>query len=63
MYRPEMCPEVRIEGEGIRKIRYIIEGGVHLRYNGMVAMARSLDLQAIPAVIGWQCQGGRNVPM
>ncbi|GMR47631.1 hypothetical protein PMAYCL1PPCAC_17826 [Pristionchus mayeri] len=47
MYRPEMCPE----------------GGVHLHFPGMMAMARNLDLQAVPAVIGWQCQGGRNVPI
>ncbi|GMT23580.1 hypothetical protein PFISCL1PPCAC_14877, partial [Pristionchus fissidentatus] len=47
MYRPEMCPE----------------GAVHLQYPGMVSMSRRLDLQAIPAVIGWQCQGGRNVPI
>jgi xeroderma pigmentosum group C-complementing protein len=46
MYHPQMVPE----------------GCVHLKQKGVLAMARSLNLEAVPAVVGWEFTGGRNHP-
>lgn len=47
MYQSSMCP---------------IEC-THLKLPGVYAIARRLDLEAAPAVIGWEFSGGRNHPM
>ncbi|KAI6191562.1 hypothetical protein M3Y97_00241500 [Aphelenchoides bicaudatus] len=47
MYKPEMVPI----------------GCVHLRQRGVLAMARTLDMECVPAVTGWEFSGGRNHPL
>ncbi|KAI6209604.1 hypothetical protein M3Y96_00238400 [Aphelenchoides besseyi] len=47
MYQPNMVPEEC----------------VHLKEKGVLAMAKSLDLEAVPAVTGWEFSGGRNHPL
>lgn len=36
---------------------------MHLRLPGIYLLARRLDLEAVPAVIGWEFSGGFNHPM
>lgn len=35
----------------------------HLRLNGIYAIARRLEIEAVPAVTGWEFSGGRNHPL
>lgn len=37
------------------------DGCVHMRLNGLLAVARRLDIDCVPAVIGWNhCRGGSH---
>ncbi|KAL3083116.1 hypothetical protein niasHS_010918 [Heterodera schachtii] len=47
MYKAEMLPK----------------GCVHLRLPGVYLIARRMDLEAVPAVIGWEFSGGFNHPI
>lgn len=38
------------------------KGCVHLRLPGVYQIARKLDLEAVPAIIGWEFSGGGNHP-
>lgn len=47
MYQPQMVPD----------------NCVHLKLPGVFNIARKLDIEAVPAVTGWDFRGGRNVPL
>jgi xeroderma pigmentosum group C-complementing protein len=47
MYRPEMVPK----------------SCVHLRLPGVFQIARRMEIDAVPAVVGWQFAGCQNVPI
>lgn len=39
------------------------EGCVHLRLNGLLAISRQLEIDCVPAVVGWEFHKGGNHPM
>lgn len=39
------------------------EGCVHLRLDGIVAVARKLNVEHVPAVVGWEFHKCGNHPM
>lgn len=41
----------------------IPEGCVHLRLSGLSAISRQLDIDCVPAVVGWEFHKGGNHPM
>ncbi|KAL3993549.1 Rad4 transglutaminase-like domain family protein [Acanthocheilonema viteae] len=47
----------------VYKSSMIPEGCVHLRLNGLPAISRQLDIDCVPAVIGWEFHKGGNHPI
>uniref|UniRef100_A0A915PHM1 DNA sliding clamp PCNA n=1 Tax=Setaria digitata TaxID=48799 RepID=A0A915PHM1_9BILA len=47
----------------VYKKSMIPEGCVHLRLNGIFAIARQLDIDCVPAVVGWEFHKGGNHPI
>jgi len=41
----------------------IPEGCSHLTLPGIYSIARRLELEAVPAVVGWEFSGGTNHPL
>lgn len=45
----------------VYKSSMIPDGCVHLQLNGLVAIARQLGIDCVPAVVGWNhCRGGTH---
>ncbi|MCP9266522.1 DNA repair protein complementing XP-C cells-like protein [Dirofilaria immitis] len=47
----------------IYKSSMVPEGCVHLRLNGLAAISRQLDIDCVPAVVGWEFHKGGNHPI
>ncbi|VDN24946.1 unnamed protein product [Gongylonema pulchrum] len=47
----------------VYKNSMIPEGCVHVRLDGLVAVARQLDIDCVPAVVGWEFHKGGNHPI
>uniref|UniRef100_A0A0R3RVZ3 Fe2OG dioxygenase domain-containing protein n=1 Tax=Elaeophora elaphi TaxID=1147741 RepID=A0A0R3RVZ3_9BILA len=47
----------------VYKKSMIPEGCVHLRLNGLLAISRQLDIDCVPAVVGWEFHKGGNHPI
>ncbi|VDN25195.1 unnamed protein product [Gongylonema pulchrum] len=52
---PEGCVHVRLDG--------LVAGCVHVRLDGLVTVARQLDIDCVPAVVGWEFHKGGNHPI
>uniref|UniRef100_A0A914HIM9 Uncharacterized protein n=1 Tax=Globodera rostochiensis TaxID=31243 RepID=A0A914HIM9_GLORO len=69
---PYVPPEVTADGRIPRnefgnlymyKEEMLPKGCVHLRLSGIYLVARRMDLEAVPAVVGWEFSGGFNHPI
>ncbi|VDK69697.1 unnamed protein product [Litomosoides sigmodontis] len=47
----------------VYKSSMVPEGCIHLRLNGLLAISRQLEIDCVPAVVGWEFHKGGNHPI